>query len=632
MDGDASARDRKVNFQTGGTPAGPSTAGQGYIANTAKRSAAYSSSSASDVTPPAKDALCRLLFVAGVQTEAGEVNMMRKPGGAGALNAAGRSAQLTPSVRVVYPNQKLPGELARFCFPHGVTPSPKPQPMRTFATAVTAAGGTGDRLYLHVITYPERYGSKLWVPACIACAGQTFLPGLFRPYLEQLQMRWSAIAALQAGLSADKVGAQVAADFAQAWAALNAGIKLAPDIKLPAHGALGAFELGDALFCFTRPEKGARTVAAADLEKPPVPDPAPKRVFLDLPKAIHVPLPPGLMVKLLNLALVGSSFLLFSRSATLLTATLEALLSLLAPFEWQYAYVPLLPDFEMLEYLTSPVPFIMGCLQGMELPPEVAPRENISAGYAQHLCPTAFCFDLDQQDEVGLAKADFLPMPAALAKELEGALAEFSETARRAVARVSGVDADDTVSSIHEAATYDRPVTFAPPPTRKGGVLARMRSRPPAAAIEAGVTRDDHQRPTTKTAVPAEPDETTEVSMEEALERQTNMRSALSGRLDAAAQWQRAEAKLLDKVRHDIVSMLCPPEEPRQHTPDNDDARQLALEQALERARQAVKGRFARDPEFAEALVMSQHFSWLVEQRMFGSASSQDSPLGVSSR
>ena len=346
-----------------------------------------------------RERLCDFLFLAGVQHSAASLRTVEK-------NAAGRAAQLMPQVRLVYPDKHLPfqlaGELARFCFPHGVLPSPRPQPICSFVTAVT--GGTGDRLFLHVVVFPERYGTRLWVPACVACAGRVLLPGLFRPYLEQLQLRWAAFAALQAGLSSARFGAQVAADFASSWTAMTSTLALAPDLRLPPPGKLTAFELGDTLFCFATPPL-ASPDSPAQLTIPTLPKPPPTRTHLEITKRLHVPLPPALAARLLGLMLTGTMYrlspnwhivyaqlahecigpmytcthahthtpfagsqcLLFSRSATLLTLALEGFLELLSPFKWLGAYMPLLPDVAMLESLGTRGPFLMGCLQHMRV-------------------------------------------------------------------------------------------------------------------------------------------------------------------------------------------------------------------------------------------------------------------------
>ena len=314
--------------------------------------------------------LCDFIFLAGVQQSAASL-------AAAVKNKAGRAVELTPLSRSVYPDRhphtQQAAQLARYCFPFGVLPSPRPQPICSFVTAVTVAGGrTGDRLFLHVLIFPERYGTRLWVPACVACAGRVLLPRLFRPYLEQLQLRWAAFAALQAGLSEEKFSAQVAEDFAGSWKEMTNTLALAPDIHLPPPGKLAAFELGDTLFCFAGPSRATVSDLKA-LTIPTLPIPPPASAHLELTRRVHVPLPAALVVKLLGLVLTGAQCLVFSRSASLLTLTLEAVLRLLAPFEWQFAYVPLLPDARSLEYFNSPVPFLMGCLQGLQVSPHARP-------------------------------------------------------------------------------------------------------------------------------------------------------------------------------------------------------------------------------------------------------------------
>ena len=114
------------------------------------------------------------------------------------------------------------------------------------------------------------------------------LPRLFRPYLEQLQLRWAAFAALQAGLSEEKFSAQVAEDFAGSWKEMTNTLALAPDIHLPPPGNLAAFELGDTLFCFAGPSRATVSDLKA-LTIPALPTPPPaarsssRRVHISLP-------------------------------------------------------------------------------------------------------------------------------------------------------------------------------------------------------------------------------------------------------------------------------------------------------------------------------------------------------------
>ena len=448
--------------------------------------------------------LCDFIFTAGVQQSAASLLAAVK-------NSAGRAAQLTPLVRSVYPDKhphtQHADQLARFCFPYGVLPSPRPQPICSFVTAVTVGGtgGAGERLFLHVLVFPERYGTQLWVPACVACAGRVLLPRLFRPYLEQLQLRWAAFAALQLGLSEEKFSAQVAEDFASSWKAMANTLALAPDINLPPPGALTAFELGDMLFCFATPAPYSSPRSLKALYLPTLPTPPPSRTHLELTRRLHVPLPPALAARLLGLMLTGSQCLLFSRSATLLTLTLEGLLALLAPFEWLGAYMPLLPDVAMLESLSTRGPFLMGCLQHMRVGgsgEDTDQRERVSALYAQRIQQSCYCFDLDQREEVGQCVEASLLIPPAFGAAIEAALATFEVEATAITVHhqhdldmihpeneaLENADPEDNeqLPPLEEAGTYDRPLTFRPPRSAPRRELERRSSRPPAAAIKVG--------------------------------------------------------------------------------------------------------------------------------------------------
>jgi len=542
---------------------------------------------------PDRKQLCDFIFLAGVQQSAASLLAAVK-------NSAGRAAQLTPLIRSVYPDKhpytQQADQLARFCFPYGVLPSPRPQPICSFVTAVTLAGGTGDRLFLHVLVFPERYGTRLWVPACIACAGRVLLPRLFRPYLEQLQLRWAAFAALQAGLSEEKFSAQVAEDFASSWKAMSNMLALAPDIHLPPPGALTAFELGDTLFCFATPARATpRQLAALCL--PTLPTPPPSCTHLELTRRLHVPLPPALAVRLLGLVLTGSQCLLFSRSATQLALTLEALLALLAPFEWHGAYMPLLPDAVMLESLSTRGPFIMGCLQHMRVGgrgEDTDIREAVSAKYAQRIQQSCYCFDLDQREEVGQCEEASLPMPPAMGAAIQAALATFEVEAtavavehqraldflRPETEALVNADPEDheQLPPLEEAGTYDRALTFRPPRSASRSELERRPSRPPAAAIVAGVVRGKAELPYTpasEAAVPPPPTELTRLTEEQAAKRHDRANEVMAAHLKAATRWHAAETRLLGVVRAEIAT-LCPPEDP------------VADDEALEHAKAAV--------------------------------------------
>ena len=370
---------------------------------------------------------------------------------------------------------------------------------------------------------------------------------------------------------------------------------------------------------------------------------------------------------MLNLALCGSSVLLFSRSASLLTLTLEAVLRLLAPFEWQFAYVPVLPDARSLEYLNSPVPFLMGCLQGLQVSPharpslpdlarsrpispdlarsrpislQVSPRELISAQHVHAKCPSCFCYDLDQREEAPAAPTptpsprppppaatfttpattwkqvgeldragadEFLAMPASMTRAIEASLTDFEATVLDIQAQMEGLQPDEELPpALDQAATFDRPISFRPPKGPAAEVLELRATRPPAAAIAAGVTRREHKPVgAAQAVVPPVPDKLATLSAEDAARRQASARAAVLAHLDAATRWQEAEAKLLAEVREQ-VSTLCPPED---LTDAHLDAKK---ESARKTIREEVRGVHAG---FAKALVAAQHFDALVTKR-----------------
>ena len=557
--------------------------------------------------------LCDFIFTAGVQQSAASLLAAVK-------NSAGRAAQLTPLVRSVYPDKhphtQHADQLARFCFPYGVLPSPRPQPICSFVTAVTVGGtgGAGERLFLHVLVFPERYGTQLWVPACVACAGRVLLPRLFRPYLEQLQLRWAAFAALQLGLSEEKFSAQVAEDFASSWKAMANTLALAPDINLPPPGALTAFELGDMLFCFATPAPYSSPRSLKALYLPTLPTPPPSRTHLELTRRLHVPLPPALAARLLGLMLTGSQCLLFSRSVTLLTLTLEGLLALLAPFEWLGAYMPLLPDVAMLESLSTRGPFLMGCLQHMRVGgsgEDTDQRERVSALYAQRIQQSCYCFDLDQREEVGQCVEASLLIPPAFGAAIEAALATFEVEATAITVHhqhdldmihpeneaLENADPEDNeqLPPLEEAGTYDRPLTFRPPRSAPRRELERRSSRPPAAAIVAGVVRGKAElpyKPASEAAVPPPPTGLGRLTEVEAAKRRDRANESMAVHLAAATRWHAAETQLLGVIRAEIAT-LCPPEDP------------VVDDEALERAKAAVAKQLPpkTPPGFAYAVV-----------------------------
>eukprot|EP00826_Nyctotherus_ovalis_P002032 TRINITY_DN10385_c0_g4_i1.p1 TRINITY_DN10385_c0_g4~~TRINITY_DN10385_c0_g4_i1.p1 ORF type:complete len:276 (+),score=66.20 TRINITY_DN10385_c0_g4_i1:492-1319(+) len=64
-------------------------------------------------------------------------------------------------------------------------------------------------------------------------------------------------------------------------------------------------------------------------------------------------------IKILNVILLEHSVLFISKDLYSITYVIEAVMALLFPFEYQMVYIPLLPK-SMLEFLSSPVPFVSG--------------------------------------------------------------------------------------------------------------------------------------------------------------------------------------------------------------------------------------------------------------------------------
>jgi hypothetical protein len=64
-------------------------------------------------------------------------------------------------------------------------------------------------------------------------------------------------------------------------------------------------------------------------------------------------------IKILNAMLLEHSVLFISSELEKVTPISESILALMFPFEYQLVYIPLLPE-AMIEFLSSPVPFIAG--------------------------------------------------------------------------------------------------------------------------------------------------------------------------------------------------------------------------------------------------------------------------------
>ncbi|ETM52220.1 hypothetical protein L914_04154 [Phytophthora nicotianae] len=71
-------------------------------------------------------------------------------------------------------------------------------------------------------------------------------------------------------------------------------------------------------------------------------------------------LTPDKVVEILAYLLLEKQVVIMSDSPAKISAVCTALLLLLAPFQWQSTYIPLLPS-GLLDFLHSPVPFLVGC-------------------------------------------------------------------------------------------------------------------------------------------------------------------------------------------------------------------------------------------------------------------------------
>ncbi|RLN94045.1 hypothetical protein BBJ28_00019018 [Nothophytophthora sp. Chile5] len=71
-------------------------------------------------------------------------------------------------------------------------------------------------------------------------------------------------------------------------------------------------------------------------------------------------LKPEKVVEILASLLLEKQVVIMSDSPAKATAVCTALMLLLAPFQWQSTYIPLLPS-GLLDFLHSPVPFLAGC-------------------------------------------------------------------------------------------------------------------------------------------------------------------------------------------------------------------------------------------------------------------------------
>ena len=223
-------------------------------------------------------------------------------------------------------------------------------------------------------------------------------------------------------------------------------------------------------------------------------------------------------------------------------------------------------------------PFLMGCLQQMKVGgggEGSDPRDQVSAEHAQRIQPSCRCFDLDQREEVGQCAEESPPMPAALASALEAALATFETKAtkmagehQREIDHIHSAlgNADDEDHEppppLEEAGTYDRPLTFRPPRSASRRELERPHpvygsaSRPPAAAILAGVVRGKAKLPYTPASedtVPPPPTALGRLTKEQEEMRRDRASKSMDAHLKAATKWHTEETRLLGAARAEIT-------------------------------------------------------------------------------
>lgn len=79
------------------------------------------------------------------------------------------------------------------------------------------------------------------------------------------------------------------------------------------------------------------------------------------------------IVKCLNLLLLETSLIIVGEDLGLVSAIGTALISLLAPFQWDGVFIPLLPS-SLHDFLQSPVPLVVGVVPPFDSSKCVAPH------------------------------------------------------------------------------------------------------------------------------------------------------------------------------------------------------------------------------------------------------------------
>ena len=127
--------------------------------------------------------------------------------------------------------------------------------------------------------------------------------------------------------------------------------------------------------------------------------------------------------------LIEARVAIFSRYLSILTPVCEALLSLLFPFDWQGAFIPIIPD-AMTDMLDAPVPFLLG-----------AHRKYIDATPKDRWPEGVVIVDLDRDElhlgtdeDTGLPRAS-PELPSKEARKLKEALREHASQSHGAIDR-----------------------------------------------------------------------------------------------------------------------------------------------------------------------------------------------------
>ena len=437
-------------------------------------------------------------------------------------------------------------------------------PKRSFVAAVPHAESEGGRAFVHVLCVPGGDAQRTsWDWACLGVVSARLRPELFEPYLHLLHARWAALSAAQQQLAELVPPAE--------WDRLMQDVPM-PHRAEPAAGRLGALDFGRTVLYY--PQWG---VDVTDVAPPTLPSPLPDAALLCVARAVDAPPAPKLMLRLPQCALCGRSIALFSRSATLLTVTAEALRALLAPFEWQCARAR--RAFEA----------IPGCAGGARCRRAVhrrRPRQHASRGrfvvlrrphHIAAISPRVHCFDVDNAAIITEPRGGAPRLPDGLRVALLSALEAFAEAA--AVAAAALPRATVSTHQVREGVGYAAKLDFATEPRRTATALRAISGEgigalpldTQDAAVRASKQRleDICRRRGVKDLYGPTPDATgawhtvepTTAGAEQ--RRRLRLQKQLDSQREAAAAYQEAEGALLTAAHAAISHHLAPPADRR---------------------------------------------------------------------